>query len=452
MLVVLLSSFAAQVMFSLAAVPPWQNPDEPQHLMAARLIVAHGAAFTVGARDEVGERDIVASMARHGWWSHYGRPTPVPLPSTFVDGPAAVVQDAFVAPGGSRLYYRSVAAVFRFWGIESVVAQMYTMRLLSMVASLLTVLCVWAGARVWLDRLSSFVISALVTMHPQFVIVSTTASPDAAANLAAAIVWWKAVTLLVRPPSFEPLAVMWAAAIAGFLTRRMAAPLLIGALLVTFVVWVRAIRSGAFAPGVRRFTYVFALLVIIVVVAWRSAPEDLDVRTMQWRWATAADALSAIQSIRFSPGAAARALGDRMHVLPAFLLGMFETFWLAIGWLRYKAPPQWYGVVAALGVASAAGIAFRRNRRYSTPVLVAAVTAVALQLTAVVVYYLGIMGAGPQGRYLFPVLSCVMSLMWIGWQGLFSVNHRQRAAVILLSTMALLNAYGWTAVLLPAYL
>jgi hypothetical protein len=45
-----------------------------------------------------------------------------------------------------------------------------------------------------------------------------------------------------------------------------------------------------------------------------------------------------------------------------------------------------------------------------------------------------------------------MSLIWIGWQGLFSVNDRQRAALILLSTMALLNAYGWTAVLLPAYL
>ena len=447
----LVACLAAQLVIVLTVVPPWQNPDEPQHLLAVRLIVAHGPDFTLGARDATGEQQIVASMARHGWWHHYGRQTPDPLPTTFADGPAAVVQDAFVAPSGSRLYYRAVALVFQTLGIESVVPQMYAMRLLSAAAAMLTVVAVWAAARVWLDLLPTIVTTALLVMHPQFVIVSTTASPDALTNLATAVVWWKALALMKGPATFTGLGVMWAAAILAFLTRRMALPLVFGATLVTVMVFGSSLLAGRMTTGVRRFAYVFVTLLIVAASAWAWAPDDLDVRTMRWRSSTVADALSAIQSIRFSPEQAAHNLAERFDRLPEFLLGLFESFWLAAGWLRYKASALWYAAAALPTVVAFAGIVLCLARARSIP-LTAALVAVLLQVSAVVIYYLGIMGSGPQGRYLFPVLPAIFFLMWAGWTTMLSRFVRPSiAGLSLVSILAFLNASAWGFVVLPAF-
>jgi hypothetical protein len=447
----LLACLAAQLLIVLTVVPPWQNPDEPQHLLAVRLIVAHGPGFTLGARDAAGEQQIVASMARHGWWHHYGRQTPDPLPTTFADGPAVVVQDDFVPPSGSRLYYRAVAFVFRTLGIESVVPQMYTMRLLSAAAAMLTVVAVWAGARVWLDLLPTIVTTALLVLHPQFVIVSTTASPDALTNLATAVVWWKALALMKGPATFAELAVMWAAGILAFLTRRMALPLVCGATLVSVLVFGRAILAGRMTAGVRRFGYVFVTLLIVAASAWASAPDDLDVRTMQWQLSLVADTLSAIQSIRFSPEQAAHNLADRLDRLPQFLLGLFESFWIAAGWLRYKASGVWYAGAAFPTAVALAGIALCFARARTIPVT-AAFVAVLLQMSAVVIYYLGIMGSGPQGRYLFPVLPAILFLLWAGWNSILSrFVQPSVAALSLVTIFGLLNASAWGFVVLPAF-
>ena len=448
----LVACLAAQVLVALTVVAPWQNPDEPQHLLAVRLIVAHGPHFTVGARDVLGEQQIVASMARHGWWRHYGRPTPDPLPATFAAGPAEVVQDAFVAPGGSRLYYRAMAAVFRALGVQSVIPQMYTMRVISAGAALLTVFIVWVAARIWLDPLAAFVTSVVMVLHPQFVIVSTTASPDAVTSLAAAIAWWKALEILKGPPTFTALTILWAAAIAAFLTRRMALPVVIGATLVSLVVFGRSLFTEGMPPGVRRFAYVFTLLLIVAAAAWSWAPDDLDIRTMQWRSSTVADVLAAIQSIRFSPSLAAGNLAQRFDALPQFVLGLFESFWLAAGWLRYKASWLWYAGAAIPTIIAIAGVGVRVVQWRATPGVAAAFVAVALQFTAIVIYYLGIMESGPQGRYLFPVLPAIFFLLWTGWSTVLARFTRPpTAALCLVAIVAVLNATAWGLVVVPAF-
>jgi len=441
-----------QAAAALLVIPPWQNPDEPQHVMAARLILAYGPNFAVDKhRDENGERGMVVSMARHGWWRHYGMPSPDPLPSTFADGPARVVKDAFVAPSGSRVYYRVVATVFQFAGIDSVVAQMYAMRVLSLLAALITLSCVWTATRLWLGAQSALGISLLLALHPQFVIVSTTASPDAAANLAGAVVWWSTIRLLARPTAVGSLVVLWSAAFLGFLIRRMAAPLLPGALLVTALAYIRQFRAGSVTPGLRRFAYAFVVAVAVAVVAWRIVPADLDVRRMTWRSLTLLDVLSGLQAIRFDPRLAAETIVGRLDAFPNFAAGLFRSFWLSAGWSRYPAPTLWYLLFATLSAASAVGICLPRRDTPHRSSTVAAVGFVLIQLTAVVIYYLGIMKAGPQGRYLFPVLPAVMSLVWVGWLRLFPVRHQTAAALTLVGIVAAFNAAAWTLVLIPAY-
>src|SRR5688572_1653910 len=101
MMLPLLACFAAQLLVAVALIPPWQNPDEPQHLLTTRLVQTRGPEFVL--ESELGgpqEPPIVESMARYGWWRHYQWPTPDPLPSTFADGPATVVAQYFGPPGG----------------------------------------------------------------------------------------------------------------------------------------------------------------------------------------------------------------------------------------------------------------------------------------------------------------------------------------------------------------
>src|SRR5678809_709105 len=125
-LVAVLAICLSQLAIALVIVPPWQHPDEPQHLQTVRRILTDGADFSLEKRDLVDERTIMASMARYRWWEFYGRETPTPLPASFEEGPARVVDGYFGPPdGGSRLYYRGVAALFRATGIRDVLPQLY---------------------------------------------------------------------------------------------------------------------------------------------------------------------------------------------------------------------------------------------------------------------------------------------------------------------------------------
>src|SRR5688572_19574955 len=126
------SCFVIQAALAVIVVPPWQNPDEPQHVMSVRQVLSFGAGYRHDVLDQRAERAIIASMAEHQWWNHYGRATPVPLPQSFAEGPARVIGGYFGPPdGGSRVYYRSIAGLFRVARIDGLIPQLYIMRLLS---------------------------------------------------------------------------------------------------------------------------------------------------------------------------------------------------------------------------------------------------------------------------------------------------------------------------------
>jgi hypothetical protein len=427
---------AAQLILALALIPPWQNPDEPQHLMTTRLILTRGPDFVVESTwGDPSEALIVASMVRYGWWRHYGEPTPDPLPSTFAAGPAKVVGDYFGPPGGgSRLYYRAVAALFRTLGTDDVLRQLYAMRGVSAIAALLTIWCVWAGARALLDPRAALVITALVALHPQFVLVSTTASPDALVNLAGAVVWWQSALLLASGVTVASLAMLWIAAAMAFVIRRMGAPLLVVSGAVTiFVVsrdlWLkRAWRStlAAVAAGA-----------VLLVVAAPMLGTDAS-RALGW--------------IQFDRARALSTIAANSERLGGFFEMMFRTFWLAAGWLRYVGPPWWHAVTVALCAVAAIGLVRLVATRRHGQAFWLSIGAASLQIAAVVAYYFGILQSGPQGRYLFPVLPAIFCLLWLGWHAAVGGEKRPAfAALSLVVVMAVLNTSAWAFVILPAY-
>lgn len=437
LLLPLAGCIVAQLTVAIALIPPWQNPDEPQHLLTARLVAAQGPDFVLEtALGGADERVIIESMARYGWWDHYSEPTPDPLPTTFASGPATVVATYFGPPsGGSRLYYRAVASLFGAASIEGVTAQLYTMRALSIAATLLAVWFVWSGARLLLDDRGATVVTALLALHPQFIFVSTTASPDAWVNLAGAVVWRQAALLLVSGATARDLGLLWLAASAAFVLRRLGAPLLCVAGAVTLILLWRELRRRQ---------------------SWRTAAAGAAAGVLLLAAASpllATDFTRAVDGVRFDPLHTLSTIVSRAPDLPAFFDMFFRTFWVAAGWLRYPAPAWLHGLTVGLAAIAAAGLIHAAaSGRVALTALGLSAGVVAIQVLAVVIYHFGILQSGPQGRYLFPALAAVFCLVWVGWNAAVGGGRRPRlAAVSLVSIMAVLNASAWLFVVLPAY-
>lgn len=426
--------FAAQCLVAIAIIPPWQNPDEPQHIMTTRLVVAHGSNFDLERDlDRESERTIIASMARHGWWRHYGMATPDPLPETFEEGPATVVGQYFgPLGGGSRMYYSAIATVLTIVTIDDVIAQLYLMRVISVLAGALTLLCVWSGTRRVAGDEGAVVVTTILALHPQFVLVSTSASPDAFVNLAGALVWRQIAVLATSEVALGDLAWLWMGAIAAFMLRRLGAPLVALAFVVTVVVGWRALHGSRRWHGA---AVAAALTAAIAVTALLAAVSDFN---------------RALEFVRFDPARSLTTSVSRAAQLPAFFDMMYRTFWLAAGWLRYQGPWWWHVATVGLCAIAALGV-FGSVRRFRPSVVLAAV-AVAIQVIPVVAYHFGILESGPQGRYLFPVLAPLLFLLWVGWRDVMTrFVPVPAAAVSLVTVVTLLNISAWGAVVLPAF-
>ncbi len=436
--IAVLAFFVANLVLALTVIPPWQNPDEPQHLDTIRRILMFGPNFTLDMHDVEGERAAVASMADHGWWQHYGLPTPDPLPTTFVDGPAKVVGGYFGPPGGgSRLYYGAVAESFRVLHIDNLLWQLYAMRLMSAFAGLLTLYVLWAGTRLLVGETAALVVSSLAALHPQFALAATTAGPDAWVNLAGAIFWWRMGALFAAAGSTSlNLFLLWAAAIMAFVIRRMGAPLLIIAGIVTLTELVRSLTPRRSSQVLRTAGIALAIPLLVGAV-WPFLPEDVH-RGYAW--------------VQFDLRGSSQTILDNASQIPRFLKILFTTFWLSAGWLRY-APPRWWSMTTAvLSGLSFLGfvVAVVRSRRRQ---LVFVMTAMLLlQCAAVVAYDFGVLGSAPQGRYLFPVLPSILCMIWIGWRHiLIRWTDQRMSAFALIAIMAVLDLSAWNLVIVPSY-
>jgi hypothetical protein len=273
-----------------------------------------------------------------------------------------------------------------------------------------------------------------MALHPGYVMLATSASPDATVNLAGAIVWWQACTLAVAGPTFWGLAVLWAASIGALLTRRIGATLVIGAAAATMIA-VAVHPPVVTRTQLRRALLVFATVAMLAVFATVVAGAEI-VRAVEW--------------VQFDPIRSLVTIAENSSQLPAFLAHVFKSFWLYFGW-RYIGPPLWNGVAAALTMAALLGIVLA-PRRVSHPATLIAICLIGLQLAAVIAFHFGIQQHGAQGRYLYPVVPPVLYLLWLGWRNCFNPEHESVAAVSLVAVMALLNAAAWIFAIFPTYL
>lgn len=413
----------SHLLVALVIIPPWQNPDEPQHVMFASALAKHGVGMLPNAFDDQVEGEIIQSMARHRWWQLYGRETPSPLPPSF----KGVQSVEMASVQGPASYYIAAAWVFQRLSTDDVTVRLYVLRAISCLLGMATLWCVWSGTRLLLGERAAAVVAIWAALHPQFAVVSVTASPDSVVNLAGAVIWWQIGRVWTGAPLLGALAALLLAALAATAVARLGLPVAVIAL--GACVWGFAHRWTRTAGPRPLMLTAAAILIAASGVAWWFGETMSRIV-----WYGTAPLRVALSSAEF---AHPHDWFDTLHA----------SFWLTAGWMRFPAAEPVLWVVAGVAACAAAGLvkACTQDRSIRPLVLVAAVC-VAVQYAAVfAAFYLN--GIGAQGRYLIPVLGAVLSLTFVGLTGLVPAHRQGLASTAFVAGACVLNLVSWRSVL-----
>jgi hypothetical protein len=194
--------FAAAALFLLGVVvPPFQNPDEPQHFAVA-VLFARGASGG-GAERAAVESGVLRMMDRANWWRLVGIGRPQRLPRSLSDveflmegmGTSSDFRDRLM---NYDLWHRLAGAAMRpvaGWGLERLY---YLARAASAIFLIGTFFLLWKAFEIlggWFGegaRLGFY----LVFFLPQFWLMGTAVSPDAFVALLCAAFFYGAAKML----------------------------------------------------------------------------------------------------------------------------------------------------------------------------------------------------------------------------------------------------------------
>jgi hypothetical protein len=422
-------ALAARLAAGAALIPPWQGPDEPQHVFQITVLAGGYERFPDA------EAALVGSMYRNNWWEHYQRVRPSVQPRTFDEGPAQIT-GVRGAPGGPILFHRLAASALHRAGVGDVEQQFWWLRFASAVMAISTFILLYFANRLAFGADVALVGSAILAFHPQFMLVSLSANPDAAVILLGALIWLSAAMAVNGYAAAAAVGIAWLCAIGAVLIRRLAAPFLLDAVAVSVL---------AVATSAARHVILGTAGVSVVALTgatWILAHEHAQA------------ALSWMNSA-FTPVEALRGLvADPPFVA---LLGrvLFQSFWFTAGWMRYEAPIWWYLAILTVSLFALVGCVrvFRRAAGSQGLLRVAMLTAaffVMLQITAVFVAYIPIR-AGVQGRYLMPVAGPALGLIALGLVRGWTVPPNAVRVAHVIAFFVVMDLLAWGLVLLPRY-
>lgn len=422
---VVVALFLTRAALAAVIVPPWQGPDEPAHFVLARQAGAASEARDALAADL--QPRVLRSMAAHRWWEFYGEPTPSPLPTQFDQVPAHLAAGTLAQPA----YYFLAAAALRLVPASDIEVQYRALRWLSIALAAGALLAGWAGTRIlWGDWVATGTV-AVVALHPQFLLSGISVNPDVLITACGAFVWWHAARVLTMNGRSRAISVvlMFAASIVAVLSKRNGIPLVIVALLATFMIPRRRGLASIATPVV-----VLALFSVTVAVLWQ-----FDAfRRLTTFWSYSLTMRRSIDTFTIDG-------------VTSFLLTAMDMSWLYAGWLQFPAPSPWLWVARSLTIgALVGGVALLVKRGWQNRALLLPCLFVAVHVGALLAVTF-ISRASPQGRYFFAVLFPAALVLWIAVVHWFPPVRRPVAGAALLAIIAALDATGFLLVLLPVY-
>jgi len=400
-------------------IPPFQNPDEPQHFGAV-LIYALGSS----RGPEIEER-VIEQMDRFDWWRMAGMGRPAELPRRFADIPFLHFAGSELMASQLVLYHAAAGSLLRLVPSEDVLTLYYVCRLFSAVlfcGSLLLLAAAFSQVARGIGQTAGLGFFFILFL-PQFSVLSLSVNPESLAIFWGALFFYALAARMSGRAGRLTLAVLPVAALGGFLTDRTGFFLVPLALILPFFFLKRGqpARSLTLIGG--------SLLVTLVAASWAAWLLPVQVYS----------GLSAVREYFLRGLPQAVRLAAPPDFAARYFLRLLDSFWLKFGWMAFPAPGFFYYVWRTAALLSFLGILVLAGRRLlgfhqaglpekpgpaRTGRLVGVcAAAVGLQLAALWVTSLPTQSFA-QGRYLFPVIFPLALLFVLGLESLGDIFGR----------------------------
>jgi hypothetical protein len=431
--------FAASVSLLLNfLVPPYQNPDEPQHFGAVLL-------YTLGNdREAYIEEQIIIDMDRHNWWRYVGMGRPVELPKRFRDIPFLNFSDFAGATGNLVLYHFTLGKLLGLLPTADIRILYYCGRMFSALLFWGSILLFASAFQVISEKLDSSLGWGIffILFLPQLNIISISVNPEIAAVFLGALFFYALIRLLAGNRMICPLLLLFVSAGFGFFTDR--SSLYLAPLAVLLPAWL--IKRER--PAKSLATFAVYLILGLTAVSWAA-------------WYYPAPFFRALSTVRNHLLQNITRVGTflaRADFNKKFFPMLIDSFWLRFGWMAFRAEMFIYyvwraaaaGAILGLGVFAAKSALSKlktspgsgRGSWLGKLVGISAL-AVGIQLTAIwlMAHSTNVFS---QGRYFFPVIFPVSLLFLVGFKSLFDLVHRE-AGTIALKIFFLLELFFFAA-------
>ena len=445
LLVCVLTLFICRAVVASHIVSPWQGADEPNHFALSKVLTTPIAEWKFNFRKvppvesvkaaEV-ERQVLQSMARHGWWEAYDLPTPDPLPTDFTQ--VNTTPDLGIGTYDQPLFYGLAAAVLRITQPPDIEAEYHQLRMLCVALAVAALGFGWAGTRLLFGSLTAIGSTAVAAMNPQFLLTALSVNPDALVALFGAVIWWQVACVAQSRRKAFSAAIVLVTVVAALLTKRSALPLAPAGVLALVMT---VVAQGGVIKVRRTLVMAASAVVLAVGVLFlaRLMLSDGSLADLLKFWSTA---------LTYRRPADETTLAAFMRIVPISI----DHAWLAAGLARFRPSETWLLVVRVLTVAGFVGaVGLMVSRSEARRELCLAWLFVALQLAGVyLTAYRNIIV--PDGRLLFPVLVPACVLLWVGVTWAVPTQLRRHAPLLIVGLAAALDVTGFTLVLAPAYL
>ncbi len=327
-------------------VPPWQHPDEPTHFEHIRLIADTGRLPTPRTVSLPLRQEISASMLRHGFWRGIQQPVLDDASlSTTPNSPLGIT-----TTGHPRLYYLLAALWLRPWLRLSVEAQLYIVRLLSVLLNLGVVTVTWLTAAALFPARRDIVLGTLglLLFQPMYTDIMAAANNDALVNLLASAFFWQVAGIYQRGTTGPAVGMALALLVAGLLTKTTALAIVASApVALLFYPWpcrqARSIVIGV--VGVTGLILVLGFLGMSQpAAAWWQPLTTALARYVR------ADLPGTWQNLA-SPEA-------RVQYYQTAVI-VFQSFWAIFGWRHILLSAPWYQALTLVTVVAFGGLVWR---------------------------------------------------------------------------------------------
>jgi len=242
-------------------IPPWQAPDEPPHFAYVRNL-----QLGISGDAPAAQRPIIASLYSFRFWEYGGTTAPSAIPTSFTAPSLRLLPQIEKTP----LYYWLGARVASW--TDDLILQLYSVRWLSVLLSMLAIPLIYATAREILpaERAGmALAAAALVAFLPMYEYIGAAVNPDnLGAPLAAAAILLAVRALRGKQPIAASVGAVLMAALA-FWARRSTIVIVPWSLLVAGVCalgWARRRYSRAALLALMTL----GLAVVLAAVAWPS--------------------------------------------------------------------------------------------------------------------------------------------------------------------------------------